>query len=204
MNDSIKSCNADSSINSKETNISLSSENQNILTQDLHNKIIQSISSNLHEIIKENTEKIPNFNNKIKKNKRDIFLNIIPNITIEQYLNRIYIYTKMEISSLIISIIYIDRFCRENNYFLSYYSIYRLLLTSCLLSIKFNEDIKFDMKNYAEIAGIPVEIIYNLEEAMFYLIKFNLFVHDEDYQNYYNFFSKAAYNTDNKSKNAKK
>ena len=204
MNDSIKSLNADSSINSKETNISLSSENQNALTQDLQNKIIQSISSNLHEIIKENIEKIPNFNNKIKKNKRDIFLNIIPNITIEQYLNRIYIYTKMEISSLIISIIYIDRFCKENNYYLSYYSIYRLLLTSCLLSIKFNEDMKFDMKNYAEIAGIPVEIIYNLEEAMFFLIKFNLFVHDEDYQNYYNFFSKAAYNTDNKSKSPKK
>ncbi len=60
------------------------------------------------------------------------------------------------------------------------------------------------MKNYAEIAGIPVEIIYNLEEAMFFLIKFNLFVHDEDYQNYYNFFSKAAYNTDNKSKSPKK
>ena len=210
MDDSLKSSNADSSINSKETNISLSvsSDNQNtinIINQDLNKTIIKSITSNLQEIIKENTETIPNFNNNIiRKKNRDIFLNNIPNITIEQYLNRLFKYTKMEISSLIISIIYIDRFCKENNYFLSYYSIYRLLLTSCLLSIKYNEDNKFDMNYYSEIAGIPVDIIYNLEEAMFCLIKYKLYVKDEDYQNYYYFFAKTSDNNDDKSINSKK
>ena len=155
MNESINISSTDNSINSKETNISLSSE-QSQSNQDLQNKIIQSIASSLQEIIKENIESNPNINYNL--NKKDIFLNIIPNITLEQYLNRIFKYTKMEISSLIISIIYIDRFIEANKYVLSYYNIYRLLLTASLLSIKFNEDIQFNMKLYAEIAGIPVEL----------------------------------------------
>ena len=56
MDDSLKSSNADSSINSKETNISLSvsSDNQNtinIINQDLNKTIIKSITSNLQEIL---------------------------------------------------------------------------------------------------------------------------------------------------------
>ena len=209
MDDSLKSSNADSSINSKETNISLSisssSDNQNVINSDINITIIKSISSNLQDIIKENTETIPNFNyNILRKKNRDIFLNTIPNITIEQYINRLYKYTKMEISSLILSIIYIDRFCRKNNYVLSYYSIYRLLLTACLLSIKYNEDIKIDMNYYSEIAGISADIIYNLEKTMFYLINFDLFVNDEDYTNYYDYFAKISNNTDDKSNNSKK
>ena len=186
MNESINISSTDNSINSKETNISLSSE-QSQISQDLQNKIIQSIVSNLQEIIKENIESNPNL--KYKLNKNDIFLNVIPNITLEQYLNRIFKYTKMEISSLIISIMYIDRFIQANNYVLTYYNIYRLLLTSCLLSIKFNEDFQFNMKRYAEIAGIPVELLNKLEIVMFYLIKYNLYVRDEDYITYFNYFS---------------
>ena len=200
MNESINISSTDNSINSKETNISLSSE-QSQSNQELHNKIIQSIVSSLQEIIKENIESNPNINYKL--NKKDIFLNIIPNITLEQYLNRIFKYTKMEISSLIISIIYIDRFVAANKYVLSYYNIYRLLLTACLLSIKFNEDIQFNMKSYAEIAGIPVELLNQLEIVMFILIRFKLYVKEEDYITYFNYFSNYTKEKE-KEKNTKK
>ncbi len=60
------------------------------------------------------------------------------------------------------------------------------------------------MNYYAEIAGIPADIIYNLEEAMFCLIKYKLYVKDEDYQNYYYFFAKTSDNNDDKSINSKK
>ena len=204
MNESINISSTDNSINSKETNISLSSE-QSQSNQELHNKIIQSIVSSLQEIIKESIESNPNINYKL--NKKDIFLNIIPNITLEQYLNRIFKYTKMEISSLIISIIYIDRFVAANKYVLSYYNIYRLLLTACLLSIKFNEDIQFNMKSYAEIAGIPVELLNQLEIIMFILIRFKLYVKEEDYITYFNYFSnytKEKEKEKGKEKNTKK
>lgn len=108
MDKSINSINADNSINSKETNISLSSENQNQLNQDIQNKIIQSIVTSLQKIINGNIQNIPNFIEKLKKKKnKDIFFNVIPNISLEQYINRLILYTKMEISTLIISIIYI-------------------------------------------------------------------------------------------------
>lgn len=195
MDKSINSINADNSINSKETNISLSSENQNQLNQDIQNKIIQSIVTSLQKIINGNIQNIPNFIEKLKKKKnKDIFFNVIPNISLEQYINRLILYTKMEISTLIISIIYIDRFCYKNNYDLSYYNIYRLLLTSCLLSIKFNEDIKFDMKIYSDIAGVPIILLKQLEEIMFFCIDYRLYVNEEDYKSYYSFFLKTSNN----------
>ena len=49
----------------------------------------------------------------------------IPNITIEAYLHRIVKYTKMEASSLILTSIYVDRFCEKYEYFLSPHTAFR-------------------------------------------------------------------------------
>lgn len=49
----------------------------------------------------------------------------IPNITLEAYLQRIVKYTKMEASSLILTSIYIDRFCEKYEYFLTLNTAYR-------------------------------------------------------------------------------
>ena len=70
--------------------------------------------------------------------------------------------TKMEISTLIISIIYIDRFCSKNKYYLNKNNIYRILLSSCLLSLKFNEDKMIKFKDYSEISAVSVEDLKNL------------------------------------------
>lgn len=49
----------------------------------------------------------------------------VPNITLEAYLQRIVKYTKMEASSLILTSIYVDRFCEKNEYFLTPHTAYR-------------------------------------------------------------------------------
>lgn len=52
--------------------------------------------------------------------KHDIFyISHIPHISIEEYINRIFKNTKMNISSLILPVIYIDRFCELNGIILS-------------------------------------------------------------------------------------
>ena len=72
-------------------------------------------------------------------------------------------YSKMDISTLIIAIIYIDNFCDKNRSILTQNNIFRILLSVCLLSLKFNEDITVNGKTYAEIAAVSAEDLRNLE-----------------------------------------
>ena len=123
------------------------------ISKDLQKRIIKSIAQNLKGIIKENIQ-----NNQMKfVIKSDIFyLNHFPPISIEDYINRIYKGTKMNISTLILSIIYIDRFCETNGYILSLNNVHRILLAACLLSLKFNEDVNIDAQYYANIAIMQI------------------------------------------------
>ena len=158
------------------------------ISKDLQKRIIKSIAQNLKGIIKENIQ-----NNQMKfVNKSDIFyLNHFPPISIENYINRIYKGTKMNISTLILSIIYIDRFCETNGYILSLNNVHRILLAACLLSLKFNEDVNIDAQYYANIAGVPINDLNNLECYLYVKLKFSLFVEYDFYQKYFEYFSKS-------------
>jgi hypothetical protein len=193
--------NTDNSICSKETiNSSISFERDIPISEDKKKYIIKSVINNLKEIIKENIQ-----NNQMPYVIKDKFYySHIPEISIDDYINRIFKSTKMNISSLILSIIYIDRFCEINRYVLCMNNIHRLLLTACLLSIKFNEDINISPKYYAEVAGIPVYDLNNLEIYLCVKLKFSLFVSCDIYQNYYEYFCKYNNSDYNKEKNDKK
>ena len=158
------------------------------ISKDLQKRIIKSITQNLKGIIKENIQ-----NNQMKfVIKSDIFyLNHFPPISIEDYINRIYKGTKMNISTLILSIIYIDRFCETNGYILSLNNVHRILLAACLLSLKFNEDVNIDAQYYANIAGVPINDLNNLECYLYVKLKFSLFVEYDFYQKYFEYFSKS-------------
>ena len=158
------------------------------ISKDLQKRIIKSIAQNLKGIIKENIQ-----NNQMKfVIKSDIFyLNHFPPISIEDYINRIYKGTKMNISTLILSIIYIDRFCETNGYILSLNNVHRILLAACLLSLKFNEDVNIDAQYYANIAGVPINDLNNLECYLYVKLKFSLFVEHDFYQKYFEYFSKS-------------
>ena len=158
-----------------------------MFNERLKKHIIKSIAQNLKGIIKENIQ-----NNQMKfVIKSDIFyLNHFPPISIEDYINRIYQRTKMNISTLIISVIYIDRFCETNGYVLSLNNIHRIILAACLLSIKFNEDINLSTQYYASVAGVPVNDLNNLECYLYVKLKFSLFVEYDFYQKYFEYFCK--------------
>ena len=198
--------NTDNSIASKETAMSTSPnfEANNPISPYLQKQIIKSIAQNLIDIIKENRN-----NNQMKFVKHDLFyISRLPSISVEDYINRIVKSTKMNISSLIISIIYIDKFCELNGYILSMKNIHKILLTACLLSIKFNEDVNINTKYYANVAGIPVQDLNNLEFHLIVKLEFSLFVDYDIYQKYFEYFCKFInkYNKkiDNGNNNNKK
>ena len=185
MNESsILSNTSDASIVSRETEVNSSYESQTSKETDLKNHIINSISLSLKDIIKENKKTISN-----NVNKDIFYLSFIPPISLEDYIKRLVKYSDMDISTLINSIIYIDYFCDKNKYYLTLNNIFRILLSACLLSLKFNEDITVNYKAYAEIAAVSVEDLKNLEFYMYLKLHFSLNVKYELYKSYYDYFA---------------
>lgn len=180
MEESINNSNIDNSLSSKDTESSIIYENKKIKDFNIDEQIINSIVLNLQEIIEEN---------KYKARKDIFYLSNIPSISLIDYIKRIMKYTKMDISSLIIAIIYIDSFCNINKYILTQNNIYTILLSACLISIKFNEDIIVNFKRYSEIAGISIDFLKKLEFQMYLMLHFSLRVQHDIYKSYYDYFS---------------
>ena len=182
---SLNRINTDNSISPKENSMNtIRYFEANLISPFLEKKIIKSITQNLKIIIKENIH-----NNQMKYVKHDIFyISRLPSISLEDYINRIYKNTKMNISSLILSVIYIDRFCELNGYIISLKNIHRILLSACLLSIKFNEDINLNTKYYSHVAGISINDLNNLEFYLIVKLEFSLFVDVELYKKYFDYF----------------
>ena len=157
------------------------------ISLNLTNQIITSISSNLEDLIMENLHNIYQL-----YIKSDIFfLNHIPQISIEDYIKRIMKYTQMNISSLILAIIYIDKMCEIQKYILCFNNIHRLILSACLLSVKYNEDINVNNIIFSKIGDESIEIVNQLEQELFFLLNFSLFVDFNYYEKYYEYFNKC-------------
>jgi hypothetical protein len=173
---------------SKETDASSSFESQCPISPDLKHHIISAIASNLKDIIQENQ--------KLQKNYilRDnvFYLEQIPLISLEDYIHHLVKYTNMNISSLILSIIYIDKFCEKNKYILSLNNVYRLILISVFISLKYNEDEMVNTSTYAYIAGVSVQDLKMLEYQMCAALEFNFYVKSDYYQQYFVYFCKYS------------
>lgn len=145
--------------------------------------IINAISLNYEEIIKENKELV----DFVVKDK--FYLRRVPNITLSEYITYILEHTNINISTIIIAIIYIDMFCEKYKYVLCFNNIYLMFLTACLLSIKFNEDKYISSEFYAEICEIPVEYLNELEKYLCLKLRYSLYVEDTEYNSYYNYLA---------------
>ena len=146
--------------------------------------LIRSISSALTTILEEN-KKLDNYKEIVKRQSKMIYsANSIPNISINDYLIRIQTYSNIEKSTLILTLIQIDHICRKADIILTYYNIHRLLFAAVLISIKYNEDSYYDNKFYSEIAGVKLKELKMMEYTFLELNDFNVFVNDEEYEQY--------------------
>ena len=169
-------------IETKEQTITKEEEDE--LNKLENRTLIKAISQTLISIL-DNSKKLKNYKEILKKQAKMSFnANLIPNISVEKYLIRIQTYANMEKSTLIISLILIDRLCQISNLTLTYYNIHRILFTAILVSIKYNEDNYFENKYYAEIAGVKLKELQLLEYNFISLLQFNLFIQNEIYKKY--------------------
>ena len=150
----------------------------NLLTNE---QIISFISNDIVQILIENKEKEKT--NIIDEND-PLYSNKIPKIKIEDYITRFFAFSKMEISTLILTYIYIKRFIKKENYIISFRNIFRLIMSCAILAIKFNENKVYKNSFYAKVGGFDVDVLNNLEYNIFSRLDFNLRVLDiEFYEN---------------------
>ena len=145
--------------------------------------LINAISKTLLTILN-NNESLKNYREIVKKQNMMCFsANSVPNISIKDYLIR------MEKSTLILSLILIDKMCKKSNIALTIYNIHRILFSSVLISIKYNEDSYFDNTFYAQIAGIKPNELKLLEYKFLEFNDFNVYTNDYDYEQYEKYLS---------------
>jgi hypothetical protein len=152
-------------------------------------KLLTSIANTLIKVLEES-----NKDNEIKQiirnqKKMPFSSNTAPQISIFDYLKRIQTYGGMENSTLILSLIYIDRLC-EKNITLTKFNIHRILFAAILISVKYNEDSFYENSYYAQIAGIKNKELKVIEYTFLEMINFNAYV-DE---NTYNLYKESLYN----------
>ena len=170
------------SITEKEKDKAKSSIKENEEIQNI--ELINAISNTLTTILEKN-KKLKNYREILKKQSMMYFsAYTIPNISIKDYLIRIQNYSLMEKSTLILSLILIDHMCKKSNIVLTPYNIHRILFSSVIISIKYNEDSYYDNNFYAQIAGIKPNELKLLEYKFFELNDFHVYVNDKEFEQY--------------------
>jgi hypothetical protein len=161
-------------------------------------KMIKSISVLLTEILNENkeelkTQKIQSNNkfNKVKQQFNVFNSKKVPSISLQNYFERIVKYSKLEDSTLIITLVYIDRLCDitgltlyDNNIHRYIIVKYRIILGTVILAIKYNEDDYYDNEYYAKVGGISLAEINALEYECIKMMNHKLFIEEELYAKY--------------------
>ena len=154
------------------------------LSQIINYNLIHAISITLTSILDSN-KNLENYSEILNRQSSIVFYsNIIPNISLYDYLLRIQTYANIEKSTLIISLIYIDRLCNTANITLTYNNIHRILFSAILLSIKYNEDNLYDNNYYALIAGVKAKELKILEYNFSKMINCTFYINKEDYEKY--------------------
>ena len=148
----------------------------------------------LLKILSENKQS-PDYYSKIKKSQDFHFTILIqPTIPLLDYLRRILNFLKLDFSTLIIALIYIDRICREK-VFLNEFNIHRIMVIAIYIAYTYNEDKTYDNNYLSLVSGMNKNEMVTLEEDFLELIEFKLFVDDELYNQYKDCIFKEYFNS---------
>ena len=171
----------------------INSSKSNIINEKIDKKIIQKISNLLTDICEENTKehKKEKFSYEICANIKPFISKNIPIISIKDYLERLCQYSKINSSTVILILIYIDILCNRNKLKLTYFNIHKLILGAMMAAIKYNEEGYYSIKFYGKLGGVSKAELCQLEYNFISLINFNLYVSEELFQKYNDYISSA-------------
>ena len=166
----------------------MQSANPNEINDNSEKIIIKKMSDLLEDICYDNTKNLKSEKNLYIK---PFLMRNIPPISIKDYLERLCKYSKIDTSTIILILIYIDRICNIQKFKLTYYNVYKLILASMIIAIKYNEDEYYSNKFYSKLGGVSISEIVFLEYNFLSLIHYNLFVNNELFKKYNEYISSA-------------
>lgn len=108
----------------------------------------------------------------------------IPEITIEDYVERVQTYSRCSASVFVIAMVYIDRLIESEGLVVTHLNVHRLFITAFLVAAKFYDDLSFKNAFYATLGGIEKAEMNLLEVDLLNYIKFNLVVPEDVYNAY--------------------
>ena len=153
-----------------------------------YKKIIIILSKIIGTVI-EKSVKYHEVNNLKEKKETNFCSKEIPNITITNYILRLTKKINIEPSTLILGIIYFDKICNKGNIILSFLNVYRLILISLVLAIKFNEEYFETNEFYSKIGGLSNKSFNKLEISVLKILNYKLYIKKDIYDNYINHIS---------------
>ena len=147
-----------------------------------YSKFFQLFTSN-HLI---NQKLIDETSNKIDRNLTIYYVSIFFN----------YIVNKLEaeISTIILTMIYLKRIISEQNLFLSLNTILYVFYMILILAQKYNEDSIYTCRAMARIINVPISSFHKMEILLCHLLDHKLFVHEEEYKNDESFIIENIFN----------
>ena len=166
------------------TGTSKTQETENKIDSPKGNPLLTSISITLMDVISNNHLK-EHYKHKLKLQSKQHFTSKkVPKISFGDYITRALNYTKINDSTLVIALIYMDRFCKNKKILLTEFNLHRIFFSALLVAIKYNEDAYYSNLYYAKIGGLKLEKLNKLEAEFLSGISFQLFVNENDYEQY--------------------
>ncbi|KAF5732768.1 putative cyclin-dependent protein kinase [Tripterygium wilfordii] len=107
-----------------------------------------------------------------------------PNISIRQYVDRIFKYSGCSPSCFVVAHIYVDRFLQQTDVRLTSLNVHRLLITSLMVAAKFIDDAFFNNAYYAKVGGVSTRELNRLEVKLLFTLDFRLLVSVDTFRTY--------------------
>ncbi|GAA0183829.1 hypothetical protein LIER_31176 [Lithospermum erythrorhizon] len=157
-------------------------DNPNVMSN-----LINFLSSLLEKMAESN-----DMNSRSNPQKISVFHGLSrPNISIQNYLERILKYANCSPSCFIVAYVYLDRFTqRQPALPINSFNVHRLLITSVMIAAKFMDDLHYNNAYYAKVGGISTIEMNFLEVDFLFGLGFHLNVTPTTFYSYYSYLQK--------------
>lgn len=108
---------------------------------------------------------------------------IISKMEIEEFIERIVNYLKIDNSLLVLSMMILDKIL-SNNFILTEKNVHKIIFMCFMETQKFFEDENYNNSDYAKVCGVSINELLLMEVSFMELINFNMFIKEEDYIKY--------------------
>jgi len=106
--------------------------------------------------------------------------------SLSDFLERISKFSALTDETLIAALIYVDRILGTGKFFITRTELHKLMLTSCVISLKYNMDDYYDNNYYAKIGNTTLTELNKMEKDFLERIEYKLFIDENEFKRYKN------------------